>query len=58
MTVTTNFSMMRPCFTGYPFQGKECSSFHDHLVKYLDMLRSTYRCWEFKVDTGMVITGA
>nr|XP_031837092.1 segmentation protein paired-like [Nomia melanderi] len=20
MTVTTNFSMMRPCFTGYPFQ--------------------------------------
>lgn len=22
MTVTTNFSMMRPCFTGYPFQGK------------------------------------
>lgn len=21
MTVTTNFSMMRPCFTGYSFQG-------------------------------------
>lgn len=27
MTVTTNFGTMRPCFNGYPFQGKWVSNY-------------------------------